>query len=253
MKTTLLRAVRVSALLSILLSCASMTLAAAPSSAKPAPAEFKNGVPVGLYFMTRYWSYTQTLEKAAWYFAPDGTVYVNPELGFSPKDLAAHTGRKGTASLIGKDLSITWTGEKPETSAVERDSTGFAWDMGSFIPVQPAQGAAAIAGAYEGGESLSHGGNQVAVTKRLELHPDGTFRWEGVSFVAGDSAATKLYAGATGASTGTWRSDAYSLTLTDAAGRAYRSIMFPYDDGTTPGTPDRLFFAGILYKRVPAR
>jgi hypothetical protein len=57
----------------------------------PAP-RISGGGPVGLYFMTRFWSYTGTLEKAAWYFAPDGRVYQNLETGFSAGDLAAHQG-----------------------------------------------------------------------------------------------------------------------------------------------------------------
>ena len=42
--------------------------------------------------MSRYWSFTQTLEKAAWYFSPEGAVYQNLEVGFSAKELADHKG-----------------------------------------------------------------------------------------------------------------------------------------------------------------
>lgn len=217
---------------------------------KPAPASFRSGSPVGLYFMTRYWSYTHTLEKAAWYFAPDGAVYENLDHGFSSADLAAHAGRKGRAHFDGGKLSVTWVNGQKAESNVERDGTGFAWDMGSFTPVQPITNAAAVAGVYEGGESLSHGGNQVAVSKRLELHADGTFSWEGISFVSGDTAATKLYAGANGGTAGSWQADAYSIALTDADGRVFRAIAFPYSVGETAGPSDHLFFAGIMYKRL---
>jgi hypothetical protein len=51
--------------------------------------------PVGVFFMTRYWS-GGSLEKAAWYFASDGNVYQNLESGVTAADLAAHKGPKGT-------------------------------------------------------------------------------------------------------------------------------------------------------------
>jgi hypothetical protein len=216
----------------------------------PAPASYAGGRPVGLFFMTRYLATFHTLEKAAWYFAPDGTVYENLRTGFSPADLAAHTGRRGAATVREGKLSVAWAGGAPSVSPIEPDGETFAWDMGIFSPVKPLAAAAALAGVYDGGESLSAGGNRVAVAKRLELRADGTYVWEGASFVGGATDATKLGAGATGGSTGTWRVDPFALTLTDArSGTAFRAIAFPVDVGGTPDRPDHLFFAGILYKR----
>lgn len=221
----------------------------AVAAEKPAPASFKSGVPVGLYFMTRYWSYTGTLEKAAWYFAPDGTVYEKLGRGFSAADLAEHSGRQGRAALAGGKVVVTWADGTKTESEVERDETGFMWDMGSFTPVQPITDREEVAGIYEGGESLSQSANKVAVSKRLELRADGTFRWEGVSFLSATSAMTQLSAGATGGSSGTWKAEAYSVTLTDENGRDYRALAFPYDSSDKPGPPSHLFFGGLLYKR----
>lgn len=218
----------------------------------PAPATFQNGVPVGLYFMTRYWSFTRTLEKASWYFAPDGTAYAELEHGFSAADLAAHAGRKGTGRMDGAQLEITWADGTKTKSTVEPSRSGraFTWDMGIFTVVQPFGDPAEVAGAYEGGESLSVGGSSAVVSKRLELRPDGTFAWSGVSFIGNTTESSRVSAGAVDAgSTGTWRIAGYSLILADTQGNVFRRIAFPYDDESTPLKPDRIFFGGMMYKK----
>lgn len=218
----------------------------------PAPATFKDGVPVGLYFMTRYWSFTRTLEKQAWYFAPDGTAYAELEHGFSAADLAAHAGRKGTCRLDGAQLEITWADGKKTKSTIEPSKSGraFTWDMGIFTMVQSFSDPAEVAGVYEGGESLSVGGSSAVVSKRLELRPDGTFAWSGVSFLGSTTESSRVSAGAVdGGSTGTWRIAGYSLLLADTQGNVFRRIAFPYDDESTPLKPDRIFFGGMMYKK----
>lgn len=226
--------------------------AAAPAAVDaPAPAGFHHGVPVGLYFMTRYWLATRTLEKAAWYFAPDGTVYRNLEAGFSAPALAAHPGPKGKAATNGNLLEVTWADGQKASSDVERDGTGFIWDMGIFTAVKPFGDASEVAGVYEGGESLVKGGNTAIVSKRLELRPDGTFSWTGVSFLGADSQTTRLTAGASGTSEGHWELNGFALSLTDKKGAVVRRIAFPYDDEKSIIKPDRMFFGGLMYRRQP--
>lgn len=216
---------------------------------QPAAAKMSNGNPVGVYFMTRYWS--GNLEKAAWYFTPDGKVYQNLDSGFSEAELAAHKGPQGTFKVAGSEMEVTWAKGKPSKSAMEIDKANpdcFMWDMGSFIPVKPFEKAADAAGTYEGGESLSHAGNKVIVSKKLELRADGTFSWEGVSIVSGETGQSKLEAGATGATTGTWKLEGFTLTL-DGGGKTIRRICFPFDEEKTPIKPDWMFFGGLLYKK----
>lgn len=219
------------------------------SSAEPVRARFDGDRPVGLYFMTRYWSYTGTLEKAAWYFAPDGRVYRNLENGFSESDLAAQSGQRGTFEVDGDAMTVTWSDGKSTTNELERDDTGFGWDMGIFIPVEPFSDEDELVGTWEGGESLSHGGSHVSVAKTLELREDGTFTWDAVSFVERESAETELSASAGGSSSGTYRLSGHSLLLTDTSGVTIRGIAFPYDDEETPVKPDRFFFRGTMYKQ----
>ncbi|MDO8544788.1 MAG: hypothetical protein Q7S40_30460 [Opitutaceae bacterium] len=228
--------------------------AAAPTAAveTPAPAAFKNGVPVGLYFMTRFWPATGSLEKAAWYFAPDGTAYEKLEHGFSKADLAAHAGPKGTCQLVGGNLEVTWTDGKKTSSWLEHkpNTTGFSWNAGLFSAAQDFGDPAEIAGVYAGGESLSVGASRAAVSKTLDLRPDGTFAWTGVSFIGSTTKESRVSVGSTGGgSTGTWRLAGHSLLLTDGEGNVFRRIAFPYDDTSTPIKPDRIFFGGMMYKK----
>lgn len=59
------------------------------------------GRPQGLFFMTRYWVDTQSLEKAAYFFTPAGQVFVNPA-GFSAAELGAlPAGSRGTYCVAG--------------------------------------------------------------------------------------------------------------------------------------------------------
>ncbi|MES2691951.1 MAG: hypothetical protein V4773_00670 [Verrucomicrobiota bacterium] len=216
----------------------------------PAPASFKEGVPVGLFFMTRFWSFTGTLEKVVWYFAPDGSVFQGLENGFSLRDLAAHTGPKGQGSLNGDKLEIRWADGKKSSSHLSRSDSGFSWDAGIFTVVKPFDPKVPEAGVYEGGESLSVSGNRAAVSKTLELRPDGTYRWSGVSFISNTTDAGQVTAGANGDdSTGRWHASGYTLVLVDSKGHVYRRIAFPYDDDKTPVNPDRIFVGGTMFKR----
>jgi len=237
-----------------------ITIPAAPASSrptsapavdveKPAPAAFNHGIPVGLYFMTRYQTSTRTLEKGAWYFAPDGRVYQNLEYGFSKDDLTGHAGPRGTAAAEDSMLVVTWADGKKTTGNVEREGTGFLWDMGIFTAVRAFEDVSDVAGIYEGGESLSFGDNRAAASRRLELRADGTFSWAGVSFVGPTPQASRLSTGDNDASKGRWQLSGYSLILTDEKGAVLRRIIFPSDDEKKAVKPDRMFFGGMIYKR----
>jgi hypothetical protein len=226
------------------------SIAGAFSSDQPADAEFDGGRPVGLYFMTRFWMATGSLEKSVWYFAPDGKVYQNLATGFSAADLEAHDGRKGTAAVDGDTMTVTWADGSTTSTDIERDGDGFAWDMGIFTPVQAFDGNDGVVGSWEGGESISTGGNYAAVAKTLELKEDGSYNWSGVSSIANRSEQSEVSAGGESSAAGNWKLSGYSLVLTGGDGNVVRGIAFPYDDEKTPVNPDRFFFAGTMYKRL---
>lgn len=206
--------------------------------------------PVGVFFMTRDWS-GGPLEKAAWYFAADGTVYQNLENGVTPADLAAHKGPKGTYKLTGDQLEIAWAGKPATKSRFEPDKggPGFAWDGGLFSPVGPITDLKIVAGKFEGGESLSHGGNSVMTSHTFVFRADGTYTREGVASVKGATSRSVLTGGATGGEAGTWKADGYTIILTGAnGGAAGRKMAFPWSD-YDKNPPNRLYLGGTLLKR----
>jgi hypothetical protein len=215
----------------------------------PPTARWSSGVPVGLYFMTRFWPSSGSLEKSVWYFAPDGSVYRELIDGFSAADLAAHAGPTGKAVRIGEDLEITWQDGKKSKAGYSANATGFGWDAGIFTPVKPIASAAAIAGSYEGGESLSTGGGGGAVSRSIELRADGTYVSGAAGSLTSRTDQSQVSAGASGSEGGKWTASNYSITLTDHAGKVVRQIAFPYDDTSTPITPDHLYIGGTMYKK----
>lgn len=231
---------------------ASLIVLATLLSASVALADVKPTVtskgPNGLFFMTRFWPATGSLEKSVWYFAPDGTVYRNLQDGFSKEDLAAHQGPKGTWKLTGDTLDTVMNGKKV-SSKFKGDKGGFSWDAGIFTGVKPFRDAKSLAGRYEGGESLAGVGGRITTSKSLVLNPDGTFTWEGVAFAKSTTSASTVTSGGQSGTTGRWKVSDYSLTLTSSDGTALRKIAFPYDDEKTPVTPDYMYFGGTMYKR----
>jgi len=91
----------------------------------------------------------------------------------------------------------------------------------------------------------------VAITSRsLELRADGTYSSGGASSLSSSSDRSQVSMGSSQAApSGTWSVGPYSITLTDSTGKARRAIAFPYDDASTPVTPDHLYVGGTLFKR----
>jgi len=206
----------------------------------PAPATVQNGVPIGLYFMSRYWSFSNRVEKAAWYFAPDGQVYQNVELGFSAADLAVHPGPRGIVRTSENKLEVLWSDGKKSSSEFDQDGTGFNWDLGIFIAAPLYHHEGELAGIYSHGESLAGAGGRRPVATQLELKADGTFAWNGPSFSTSAKDCT-----------GQWKLREYTLILTESGGAVLRGIVFPETVEKNPLKPARMFFGGVLYQRAP--
>lgn len=240
----------------ILCLFAAVVLTAFPAcSEKPGEASSKGHLttagPVGLFFMTRYWSTTNNLEKAAWYFTADGQVFQNLVSGLTSADLAAHTGPKGTFKLASNQIEVTWADGKTTKSRFEpdKDGPGFAWDMGIFTPAPPISDPKLIVGKFEGGESLSHGGNAIATSNSFEFRADGTYTRSGIASVKGTTNESVVSASSQGSTTGTWKTESYSLILTGSDGIVTRRIAFPYFEDDKSPMPSRIYFGGLLLKR----
>ena len=217
---------------------------------QPVTPAFQDELPVGMYFMTRYTSATQSVEKAVWYFAPGGTVFCQLEAGFSKADLAGHAGPRGKLTRRENSLAITWSDGRETLSKLERDGSGFAWDMRIFAPVTAFDTASEAVGVYECSESMPPG-TRIAVSQRLDLRSDGTFGWDGVTLTSGETRKAVAKSGNNESTTGRWELSGFSLQLTTSNGVTLRRLVFPSDDEKTVIKPDRMFFAGLMFKRRP--
>ena len=223
--------------------------AGAGEGTAPAPAKLTASGPVGLYFMTRYWIATRSLEKAVWYFGPDGLAYEAPTGDFSAASLAANSSNHGQLQLEGKNLAFTPAkgpnaGNKESAEYEPQPEGGFYWNTGSFIPVPPLASARSIVGKWQGGISVSN----AAVARTLELRGDGSFNLSGAASISAESDGTKARAGSSGQiSEGTWNVSGYFMTLQGSTGTPRRAVAFAYDDAATPLNPDQFYFDGIMW------
>ena len=216
----------------------------------PAPAAMTARGPVGLYFMTRFWAGTGSLERTSWYFLPDGRVYRDLITGFTEKDLAAHAMELGRGKREYGVYEVTGSDGKVRKGKLEmdEDGTSFTWDMGIFtratpFGTRPVAGTYAFAGKRGGGVMVLHR------FKTLELLEDGTFRCtsDDIAQVAGQKEATSEVSALT---EGTWKAEGFTMTLTSSKdGSVSRRVAFPVDDKETERYPDWLFHGGMLYKR----
>ena len=247
-------------LLAAMLACCSFTSCKAQGPAKPdyADADSAQLVPAtmsrdkleGLFYMQKMWIATRFLEKSCWYFAPDGKFYENLSTGFSPADLAAHKGPKGTYKASQGTLEVTWSDGQSSRSELELVPGGFNWDTGMFMPVEAFKSEQPIAGDYEGGTSFGGDGNSVIVSKTLRLEADGTYSMSGISSLSSTSDGTQAKAGGQSDATGRWSLKGFVLQLTNSEGKSEQHIAFPFDDEETAIYPDRLFVGGTMYKRL---
>jgi hypothetical protein len=203
----------------------------------------------GLFYMQKYWIATRHLEKAVWYFAPDGHAYLNPD-GVDEAALARlKPGNKGRWQAGGGKMSVAWDDGKRSEGDLEVKPDGFDWDMGIFIPVEPFESSADLVGTYEGGSSMSFGGGSTMTAKSLDVRADGTYAASGIATVSSSGATA---AGESGEK-GRWTLDGWQLTLRPEGAAPVTALTFPLDDESTPMKPDRMFFRGVNYaKKGPA-
>ena len=215
----------------------------------PAAANLSASGPVGLYFMTRYWLATRSLERAIWYFSPDGMAYENPTGDFSAASLSATASDQGQFHLEGKNLVFTRTkgkntGKQDSSEYDPQPEGGFYWNTGSFIPVKALTSARSIVGKWQGGFSVIG----AAVARTLDLHADGSFNLSGGATISAESDGSVARAGSSGQiSQGTWDVSGYFMTLTGSDGKSRRSVAFPFGDGANSVNPDKFYFDGIMW------
>ena len=222
---------------------------AAQSVAQPIPSRITPAGPEGLFFMTRFWMATGSLEQKLWYFTADGRVFDSPGGVFTPEQLERDSRRHGRLSLANKKLTAKWSDGKVTESNFELDSAGkgFAWDGGLFSEVAKPDWSK-VSGFFEGGVSYSHSSGRGAAVSGLTLRPDGTFTLSRNSSFRSENSTSVATAGSVAAPLeGKWKGEGYELTLTFADGRIERHVSFPTPDARDASKIGMLFFNGSMH------
>ena len=222
---------------------------AAQAVAAPIPSRITPAGPEGLFFMTRFWMATGSLEQKLWYFTPDGRVFDSPGGVFTPDQLERDSRRHGRGSLANKKLTVKWSDGKVTESNFEIDSAGkgFAWDAGIFSAVAKPDWSK-VSGYFEGGASFSNSSGSGTAISGLTLRPDGTFTLSRSASLRSENSTSIATAGSVAAPLeGKWTGEGYELTLTFADGRIERHVSFPTPDARDANKVGMLFFNGSMH------
>ncbi|MCA8830914.1 hypothetical protein [Hymenobacter pini] len=207
------------------------------------------GKPQGLFFMTRYWIATRSLEKSCYYFTADGHAYQNPT-GLGPAELAAlPAGQRGTFTVKSADMTITWADKSKSSSTLEDvHADAFNWDMGIFVGVKPFSSPQQLVGTFEGGNSVSFSGGTTAASNTYTFQPDGTYTQSGVLSSQVSSNQSTASTGGTSNGAGRWQLTGWQLRLTNPQGGTSQGVAFPFEMDKA-GKVVRFYFQSVAYKR----
>jgi hypothetical protein len=225
---------------------------ALPAAARPAAvaaplaSRVVGGRPVGLFFMTRYIMAWHSLEKATWYFAPDGRVFHNPGSLDAAGYAALPPADRGT--LRPGSSTLTWANGQSEKFVME-DATAnsFNYDMGIFVGMGPFKSTRELVGRFEGGNSITG----AASVSSLDLRADGSYSGGSAASVSATSNESTVRAGSSNTAAGRWALSGWVLTLTDAAGQPVRrGLAYPIERDAKTGQFVRFYFDNVAYKRL---
>lgn len=221
----------------------------ASDTIQPEPARLTADGPVGLFFMTRFWAFSGSLEQLLWYFTADGRVFQSPGGVFTTAELERDSRRHGRFSLAGDKMTVKWSDGKISESHYKVDSSGkgFGWDAGIFSQVAKPDWST-VSGYFEGGASFSTGSGGGTSVSGLTLRKDGTFSWSQSASLRNETTESVATAGSARAPMdGTWKGDGYQLTLTFADGQSKSYVSFPTPDIRDKTKIGMLFFNGYMH------
>lgn len=224
--------------------------AARPTAdAGPLTARLTETGPRGLFFMTRFWAFSGSLEQKLWYFDGAGRAYLTPGGNFTIEALDRESERKGRVTLVGDKLRLEWSDGKvtESTYRAKPQENAFSWDAGIFTAVREPDWSK-VSGYFEGGASFSGSGGSAVSSSGLLLRADGTFRWSRSGTVRAENRGSTATAGSAGApEEGRWEGAGYQMTLHFADGRAQKFVAFPTPDPRDAGKVGMLFFNGSMH------
>lgn len=230
------------------------TLRPAATPPRPAPAtgpspvagRTADGRPLGLFFMTHYIPAWRSLEKATWYFAPNGQVFHNPQ-GLDAAGYAALPPGDRGVYQAGATPTVKWADGRTQPFKIEpTGSTSFNYDMSIFVGMGPFGSTREIVGRFEGGNSVTG----AASASGLELQADGSYAGSSSGTVSATTNQGTFTGGSSGESAGRWGLSGWVLTLTDNTGRTTRSMAYPIEKDEKTGQVVRFYFNNVVYKRL---
>jgi hypothetical protein len=204
---------------------------------------------MGLFFMTRFWAFSGSLEQLLWYFTAEGLVFESPGGVFSTAELERSSRRHGRLSLSGDKMTVKWSDGKVTESTYKADASGkgFSWDAGLFSGIAKPDWSN-VSGYFEGGASFSSGSGGAASISGLTLRADGTFSWSRSASLRGETTDSVATAGSARAPMdGKWKGEGYQITLTFADGHTKTYVSFPTPDARDPKKIGMLFFDGSMH------
>lgn len=211
---------------------------------EPAPPRLTGDSITGVFFMTKFWTTTNSLDTAVWYFSPEGIAYENPT-GFSAAELAASQSQ-WKIRVEGDSISYSGAdGRVYDSSFSISGKTTFNWDGGNYTAAKPFLRSTSLVGTYGGGASVTGASS----TSTLILRADESYQLTGSASAVNQTADSIASLSATGGGeTGTWHNGAYSLTLSPAGRTVKRSVAFIYEEGPG-GAPAKFYFDGLMWSR----
>ncbi|MGI4874029.1 MAG: hypothetical protein ACRYFX_22955 [Janthinobacterium lividum] len=209
---------------------------------QPVAGRVAGGKPLGLFFMTRPIPAWHSLEKATWYFAPNGQVFRNPQ-GLNAASYAALApGDRG----VYQAGSIRWADGRTEALKMASSSANtFTWDMGTFVGMGPFTSPAQLVGRFEDGNSASG----AVMVSGLVLQANGTYTGGFAGNISATSAGSTVTVGNSGDSAGRWSLSNWVLTLTDNTGHITRGVAYPIEKDDKTGQVMRFYFSNVAYQR----
>lgn len=206
--------------------------------------------PDGLYLMTRFNSFSNSLEIKGWYFK-NGQATYQPYGNLANYDFKAAAAKcphaVGSYSISGNSMTINWANGKKSTGKYETKDNGcFNFDLGIFCPAKPFT-SSTIDGTFTGGASV--GGGAVANGTTITFSPNGTYKLNTAGSVSTTGREVGAFAGSVGSESGTYKLSGTTLTL-NGGGRTRQIVSFPYDDGTKGPQPRNIFYDGVILKRM---
>jgi hypothetical protein len=199
--------------------------------------------------MTRLWG--SSLEMKVWYFSKDRFAQ-EPRSTAIPFDFAQaeqqSPGSTGRINRQGDRWIFEWAQGRKSTGKHERGQGAggcFYWDAGLFCPVKPFASQQILDGTYTG----SLGTPQVSSARTYIFSPDGRYRMRTAASVSSTGPTVWMSGGASSQQEGRYSLKGQAIVLAPDGSPEITLTAFPYESGSDPARPGRLYVGGFMLRR----